>query len=107
MKTKIPDHLHLVARHVHGQWVVSCLDFDLAAQDDSFEAAQRRLFDQVTSYVEEALAMDGGAHAEQLLNRRAPIGDWILFHAATVLQGIRSAKGFLRGYQRPFQYLSA
>jgi hypothetical protein len=107
MKAKLPTCLHLVARHVDGQWVVACLDFDLAAQDDTIEDAQRRLIDQVNSYVSEALTMDGGAHAEQLLNRRAPLGDWVLFRVGMVLQTIHAAGGLLKGYQRPFQFQAA
>jgi hypothetical protein len=80
MAIKLPDYLHLIARLTDGQWVVECLDFDLAAQDDTLEAAQRRVLDQASSYVEEALAMDGGAHAEQLLSRRAPLWDWMVFY---------------------------
>jgi hypothetical protein len=77
MATHTPEYLHLIARLVDGQWVVECLDFDLAAQDDTLEGAQRRLLDQVSSYVEEALTMDDGTHAEQLLSRRAPLWETI------------------------------
>lgn len=103
MTAKLPESLHLVARHVDGQWVVACLEFDLAAQDDTFEAAQRRLIDQVHSYVQEALTMDGGAHADQLLSRRAPLGQWALFYLAMTLQCLHAARNVLRGYEQPFQ----
>jgi len=103
----IPPSIHLLARRVEGQWVVACLDFDLAAQDSSFEAAQRRLLAQVDSYVQEALAIDGGAHAQQLLGRRAPLSHWGLFYLAIVLQGLHAASGMLRGYERPLQLQGA
>jgi hypothetical protein len=103
MLPAIPTTIHLLARRIEGQWVVACLDFDLAAQDCTFEAAQRRLLDQVESYVEEALAIDGGTHASELLSRRAPLSHWALFYVATVLQGLHAAGGILRGYQQPFQ----
>jgi hypothetical protein len=82
MAYQLPKRLHFLARHVQGQWVVECLDFSLGAQDDTMEGAHRRVLAQVVTYVEEALAMDDGAHAEQLLNRRAPWGDWLLFLVA-------------------------
>jgi hypothetical protein len=107
MKPKLPQYLHLVARHLDGQWVVTCLDFDLAAQDDTLEAAQQRLIEQVYSYVQEALTMDGGAHAEQLLSRRAPLHSWILFRLGMILRGLHAARGFLQGYERPFQLQTA
>jgi hypothetical protein len=102
----LPKELHFVARHVDEQWVVACLDFDLAAQDDTFEAAQQRLVDQVNSYVEEAFTMDGGAYAEQLLNRRAPIGEWVLFHLGRFLHALHAAGGVLKGYLHPLQLQS-
>ncbi len=107
MANGIPTSIHLLARRVEGQWVVACLDFDLAAQDSTFEAAQRRLLDQVESYVQEALAIDGGAHSQQLLRRRAPMGHWALFYVAMLLQGLHAASGMLRGYERPLQLQGA
>ena len=107
MTSDIPSTLHLLARRTEGQWVVACLDFDLAAQDCTFEAAQRRLLDQVESYVQEALTIDGGRHSSELLSRRAPIGNWALFYVAMVLQGLHAAGGILRGYQQPFQLQAA
>jgi hypothetical protein len=103
MKPKLPHYLHLVARHIDGQWVVTCLDFDLAAQDDSLEAAQQRLIEQVHSYVQEALTMDGGAHAKQLLSRRAPLHNWVLFRVGMILRVLHAAGGLLQGYERPFK----
>lgn len=107
MPPSIPTTIHLLARRSEGQWVVACLDFDLAAQDCSFEAAQRRLLDQVESYVQEALTIDCGSHASELLNRRAPLAHWALFYLAMVLQGLHAAGGLLRGYQQPFQLQAA
>lgn len=103
MLPAIPTTIHLLARRSEGQWVVACLDFDLAAQDCTFEAAQQRLLDQVESYVQEALTLDAGSHASELLSRRAPLTNWALFYLAMVLQGLHAAGGMLRSYQQPFQ----
>lgn len=99
----LPRRLHFLARHVQGQWVVECLDFSLGAQDDTIEGAHRRVLAQISTYVEEALTMDGGAHAEQLLNRRAPMRDWLLFRLGLVLRVLHAARAGLSGYQQPFQ----
>jgi hypothetical protein len=109
MPTNSPKVLHLVARNVEGQWVVACLDFDLAAQDDTFEAAQRRLIDQVHSYVQDALTIDDGKHSEQLLSRKAPAWEWALFYAVLALQVLHAAGvGLgLRGYRWPFDLKAA
>jgi hypothetical protein len=103
MRQVIPSKINILARRIDDQWVVSCLDFDLAAQDTSLDAAQRRLIDQVESYVHEALVMDGGSHASRLLGRRAPLAHWALFQLAMLLQALHAAGGMLRGYQQPFQ----
>jgi hypothetical protein len=107
MPPAIPSKIHLLARRIDDHWVVACLDFDLAAQDSSLEAAQRRLMDQVESYVHEALAMDGGTHASQLLSRRAPLALWALFQLALLLEALHAAGGMLRGFQQPFHLQAA
>lgn len=103
MAHQLPERLHFLARHVEGQWFVECLDFSLGAQDTTLEAAHERLQAQVSSYVEEALTLDGGAHAEQLLSRRAPWRDWLLFRLGMVLHALHAARGQLNAYQASFE----
>lgn len=104
--TKFPKILHFVGRHAHGQWIVACLDFDLAAQDDTFEGAKRRIADQIQTYIETALTLDCGIHAEQLLNRKAPLGDWLLFYVGSFLQFFHgNFLDVLRGYKESFPQL--
>ncbi|MFN7899192.1 MAG: hypothetical protein ACK5N0_05925 [Synechococcaceae cyanobacterium] len=67
------------------------------------KAAQLRLLDQVESYVQEALTIDGGTLASEPLRRRAPLAIWALFYVAMVLQGLPAAGGMLTGNQQPFQ----
>lgn len=82
---------------------MECLDFSLGAQHTTFEAAHERLQAQVSSYVEEALRLDGGVHAEQLLSRRAPWPDWLLFRLGMVLHPLHAARGQLNAYQLSFE----
>lgn len=103
MAYQLPERLHFLARHIEGQWFVKCLDFSLGAQDTTFEAAHERLQAQVSSYVEEALSLDGGVHAEQLLSRRAPWRDWLLFRLGMVLHALHAARGQLNAYQLSFE----
>lgn len=103
MAYQLPHRLHFLARHIEGQWFVECLDFSLGAQETTLEAAQERLQAQVCSYVEEALTLDGGAHAEQLLSRRAPWSDWLLFRLGMVLHSLHAARGQLSAYQFSFE----
>lgn len=102
MERKLPDRLHVLARRTSDQWVLACLDFTLAAQDDTFQGARQRLLDQIESYVEEALTWDEGAHADELLSRKAPLSEWMLFYAASLLSRFHAASNLLRGFQQPF-----
>lgn len=102
MVPQLPSRLHILARHIDGQWVVECLDFCLAAQDDTLEAAETRLQDQIHSFVEAAFEIDGGAHASQLLRRKAPWSDWVLFQFAIALKALKAARGMLSAYEMPY-----
>jgi hypothetical protein len=111
MAAQLPTSLHLLARQIEGQWVVECLDFSLAAQDDTFESAQRRIVDQASSYVETALSIDGGVHADQLLSRRAPLWDWIVFHflflTGKLIHNVNQLATIPKSYVQPFQFQGA
>ena len=55
------------------QWQAFCLDFNLAAQADSFDEAKKKLEAQIDEYVYDALAGEDRAHASVLLRRKAPL----------------------------------
>lgn len=99
MTAKIPQVLHFVGRQAHGQWIVACLDFDLVAQDDTFDGARRRIGDQIKTYIDTATTLDNGIHAEQLLNRKAPLDEWLLFYAGSVLQFCHTSFLNIKGYR--------
>jgi hypothetical protein len=100
MAAKVPTcNLHFVGRQVRGQWIVSCLDFDLAAQDDTFDGAKLRIADQIKTYIDTATTLDGGIHAEQLLNRKAPLNEWLLFYAGSALQFCHTSFLNVKGYK--------
>ena len=77
---------------------MSCLDFDLAAQDDTFDGAKRRIADQIKTYIETATTLDDGIHAEQFLNRKAPLNEWLLFYAGLSLQFFHTSFLNVKGY---------
>jgi hypothetical protein len=107
MAPEFPRILHFLGRQANGQWIVSCLDFDLSAQDDTFEGAKHRIEDQIETYVETAMTLDGGVHAEQLLSRKAPFNAWLLFYLGSTLQFFHGSFLNIRGYQESFQYQCA
>ncbi len=66
------------AKQQEGIWVAVCLDFCLATQGDSFNEAKRKLEEQISFYVSEAL--QDQEYGIQLLNRRAPISSWLEYY---------------------------
>lgn len=81
----IPQKLHFLARYTDNQWVVACLDFNLAAQDDTFLGAKARIENQIESYITMATEDPG---LEFLLSRKAPLMDWVVFWFVFYLIGI-------------------
>lgn len=71
--------LHCYALKDGSQWVALCLDFDLAAQGDTFEEARQCLDEQIRSYVEDALIGEDREHAPALLSRKAPLSEWVKY----------------------------
>ena len=63
--------LRCYAKREGEQWVAVCIDLCLAAQGDNFNEARDKLYQQIASYIDEALTEDQ-EFASQLLNRRAP-----------------------------------
>jgi predicted RNase H-like HicB family nuclease len=61
-------------------WGAHCLDFNLAAQGDSFEDAKTRLESMITEYVYDALVGEDRFYASQLLSRRAPLSAWLKYY---------------------------
>jgi predicted RNase H-like HicB family nuclease len=70
-------------------WVATCLDFDLAAQGETFEDARCRLDAMINEYVEDALTGEDRDHAQSLLNRRAPLRYWLRYYWFALVRSIR------------------
>jgi hypothetical protein len=61
-------------------WVAVCLDFNLAAQGDTFEEVKGKLEAMIAEYVYDALAGEDKHYAAQLLLRRAPLFFWLKYY---------------------------
>jgi hypothetical protein len=83
-KTK-PHILKCYAKYDEGQWIANCLDFDLAAQADSFEAAKTKLENMIKEYVFDALVGEDKDYAQQLLSRKAPLLEWLKYYFYLVM----------------------
>ena len=66
------------AKQEEGIWVAVCLDFCLATQGDSLNEVKRKLEEQITFYVGEAL--QDKEYGNQLLGRRAPVTQWLEYY---------------------------
>ncbi|MGR9106819.1 MAG: DUF1902 domain-containing protein [Gammaproteobacteria bacterium] len=60
-------------------WVAVCLNFNLAAQGETFEEVKCKLEAMITEYVYDALVGEDRAYAAQLLSRRSPLSTWIKY----------------------------
>ena len=76
--------LRCLALQRHGYWVVMCIDLDLAAQADTVAQARKPLKEQMTSYVTDALTVDG-EHASVLLKRKSPLRYRVMYHCIKLL----------------------
>lgn len=72
--------LRCYAEREGAQWQAFCLDFDLAAQGESYKDARERLEAMIVEYVYDALAGEDREYAEQLLSRRSPFHMWAKFY---------------------------
>jgi len=93
------------------QWLACCLDLCLATQADSLLEAKEKLRNQINEYVYDALVGEDQAFAEQLLRRRAPLGDWLKYYGYVLLSqvgrcgnGLRPSCHWHRYLPRRFNY---
>lgn len=98
--------LHCMTWKEDGQWLAVCLDFNLAAQDDSMEGAKDRLRQQVLSYLTEALAGEDQQHAAYLLRRRSPLRYWLSYYLSGLAHKLRMRVGTCE-YRSPVPLIPA
>lgn len=82
------------------QWQAFCLDFDLAAQADSFPEVKAKLNSMISEYVRDALVGPDQEYASQLLRRRAPLSLWLRYWITCAHARLRHAKDGL-SYEQP------
>ena len=60
-------------------WVGVCLNFNLAVQADTREELQQKMHEVIESYIDTVLDTNDRGSIPDLLTRRAPMGDWIIY----------------------------
>ena len=94
--------LRCYAKYEEGQWLAFCLDFDLAAQADSFEEAKTKLENMIKAYVFDALVGEDKDYAQQLLFRKAPLLEWLKYDFYLAINRfIHARQGMYRLFLEP------
>lgn len=88
--------LRCFAEQKEGQWQAFCLEFDLAAQADTLDEVKRKLEEMIFDYVNDALAGEDQAFAEQLLSRRAPLSLHMRYHLMKLRNKLHMAHNGVR-----------
>lgn len=83
-------------------WQAFCLDLNLAVQAGSFEEVQKKMNEQISSYLYDALEGEDCEYADQLLNRKAPFYFWIKYYTYMALCKFHAAKDGICSIHRLF-----
>lgn len=84
------------ARGKPGDWEGVCLNFDIAVQGSSFEEVRHALEEAIGLYVESAMQEDD-ATRERLLNRAAPLSEFIRWTWRIIVYAISATFSRHRG----------
>jgi hypothetical protein len=93
--------LHCIAIHEGDYWSARCLDFTLYAVGDTREEAKSKLYAQIDEYLYDAFEGEDKEFATELLLRKAPLKDWIIYHAIDLLACCAILKGKLGEIFKP------
>jgi len=69
-----------------GNWFGLCLNFNLAIEADSPELLEEKMRAVIESYIDTVLDTDDRKSVPQLLTRRAPIYDWLIYYLIKVIR---------------------
>lgn len=83
-------------------WQAFCLDLNLATQGRTEKESREKLLSQISSYLYDALEGEDKEYADQLLRRKAPLGNWLKYYYYKLLIGCDGAKkDFCRIFNEP------
>ena len=80
--------LHCYGKRKDGKWFGVCLELNLAAEADSFIELKSEINSMISSYIEAVCDTDDKASIPRLLNRRAPLLDWLQYYSICALLSI-------------------
>ena len=76
-----------------GNWFGICLDLNLAAEAESPDLLRQKMNAIILSYLETVLDTDDNDSIPQLLYRRAPIRNWLIYYLIKCIDFIRQFPG--------------
>nr|VFJ67650.1 MAG: hypothetical protein BECKFW1821C_GA0114237_101242 [Candidatus Kentron sp. FW] len=85
--------LRCYAENKNDQWQAFCIDINIAAQGETFEEVHGKLISMVNGYIYDATVGEHREYADQLLNRKAPLGfrtKYLWYKALFVIGRLRS-----------------
>jgi predicted RNase H-like HicB family nuclease len=72
-----------------GTWFGLCLDFNLAAEAASREELRKKINEMIATYIESVLDTQDSGSVPELLSRRAPVHDWLIYYLIKFVVFIR------------------
>lgn len=78
-----------------GSWYGVCLDLNIAVEAESPEQLKKKLYEQITSYVDSVLDTDDHSSIPDLFCRKAPLHDWLKYYCIKSLISIGELKNRL------------
>lgn len=89
-----PDKLILrcFAERKGDYWQAFCIDLSLAVQGDSYDEVHRKLHEQISYYIHDALVGEDRAYAAQLLDRKSPLSIRMKYHWYRLLNHVHTTR---------------
>ncbi len=75
-----------------GDWYGVCLDLNIAVEAESLESLKEKLADTIYSYIEAVTDTDNHNSIPELLSRKAPIKDWLIYYGIKAIVSFRDFK---------------
>lgn len=78
-----------------GKWYGVCLELNIAVEAESSIQLKKKLYEQITSYIDAVLDTDDHDSIPYLFSRKAPIQDWVRYYCIKGLISIGELKNKL------------
>lgn len=96
MLQSIPDKLILRCygyQRDETKWVGVCLDLNLAIEAESVNKLKEKMNEVIESYIDTVLDTTDKASIPELLLRRAPIHDWVIYYFINLACFVKRIRG--------------